>query len=514
MARSDLPTYEELAATCADQQSQIIRSMVVKQDLIDARNRLDHDLARFQAIQQYSRRSVQAENLEALGETTVESIIEAFEWECSGLLLYGENRSELRMVSSFGIDVPEDGCILPAAWIEEWGFNRDGSARIVQVTPDLSPWHDLELRQIILSPFYAKLGELEGLLIGGISKAKSPFYEEISDEVVPSFIVFTQQMSAMYHNLRSQKVIRDQLRALGDANKELHIAQQQLARTNEGLERARDGLELRVKERTSELSNINTLLEREVDERKRIERELQKAKDVAENANRAKSDFLANMSHELRTPMNAVIGFSEMILDGVYGDAAPEIAEAVFEIQNSGEHLLKLINDVLDISKIEAGRMELRFTDNAPEECIESVVSRMKSLADEKNLSLTTEVCEELPIFSFDFQRISQVITNLVGNAIKFTREGEVRIGARAKEETLVCWVSDTGVGIPAHDISVIFDEFLQADSSMSRESQGTGLGLAISKRFVEMHGGRIWVESTVNAGSTFWFSLPLRRKV
>jgi signal transduction histidine kinase len=201
-----------------------------------------------------------------------------------------------------------------------------------------------------------------------------------------------------------------------------------------------------------------------------------------------------------------------MILDGIYGEATAEILEAVKEIQQSGSHLLDLINDVLDISKIEAGRMLLKLEENAPEEPIETAVARTRSLAVEKGLTLTVELREELPLLTFDLQRIIQVLLNLIGNAIKFTRKGEITVGAESVEHEVVFWVSDTGIGIPESERTRIFSEFQQADSSISREAQGTGLGLAISKRFVEMHGGRVWVESEVGKGSTFRFTLPMRR--
>jgi signal transduction histidine kinase len=274
-----------------------------------------------------------------------------------------------------------------------------------------------------------------------------------------------------------------------------------------------DELELRVKERTTELSEANAQLKQEIIERRRIESELQEAKRFAEDANRAKSDFLANMSHELRTPMNSVIGFSEMILDGIYGEISPEILEVVGEIQKSGEHLLGLINDVLDISKIEAGQMELRLSQNLIQECVETVVGRLASLAKDKGLKLTTRIQNELPSFTFDFQRITQVLMNLVSNAVKFAHEGHIEIGVQRNGQDLLLWVLDTGIGIPDKQKKSIFNEFQQVDSSISRERQGSGLGLAIAKRFVEMHGGTIWVESKIGQGSTFRFTLPMRGK-
>ena len=314
----------------------------------------------------------------------------------------------------------------------------------------------------------------------------------------------SSQIASILDNLKSQQVIRKQV-----ADLEGLVAEKEKAQA--ALRKAHDELENRVRERTAELSQTNAQLTQEIHQRTRIESELQEAKNAAESASRAKSDFLANMSHELRTPMNAVIGFSEMILDGIYGDPPEEIADAVREVQQSGEHLLGLINDVLDISKIEAGRMELKLTECAPEESIDTVLGRMTGLATEKGLALIADLSDELPSCLFDQQRITQVLVNLVGNAIKFTHVGEVRVGASTQEEEIRFWVSDTGIGIPEAELGNIFSEFQQADSSLTRETQGSGLGLAISKRFVEMHGGRIWVQSTVGEGSTFWFTLPVR---
>jgi signal transduction histidine kinase len=280
--------------------------------------------------------------------------------------------------------------------------------------------------------------------------------------------------------------------------KEIRNLRHQLDRTN----RNRKLLEARWDRN----ANLFQILHEEIE---KANQELDKARKIAEAATRAKSDFLASMSHELRTPMNSVIGFSEMILDGIYGGVQPEVREAVEAIRNSGGHLLGLINDVLDISRIEAGRMELHLAENAIGDCVETVSTRMASLAREKGLELRTETESGLPICMCDLQRITQVLYNLVGNAVKFTQNGAVKIGVHMDERNFVFSVMDTGVGIPKSEFESIFHEFQQVDSSIARETQGTGLGLAITKRIVEMHGGRIWVESTVGRGSTFQFTLP-----
>jgi signal transduction histidine kinase len=230
-----------------------------------------------------------------------------------------------------------------------------------------------------------------------------------------------------------------------------------------------------------------------------------------EQASRAKSAFLANMSHELRTPMNAILGFTEMILDGLYGEVPPEIKEPLADIQVNGKHLLRLINDVLDLSKIEAGRMELALSEYSVRDVVDTVRASLRSLASEKGLDFVTEVADDLPEAYGDSKRITQCLLNLTGNALKFTRRGRVVIGVDRQGKDLRYWVTDTGIGIAPEHIDAVFAEFQQVDANTTREFVGTGLGLSISKKFVELHGGRIWVESQLGRGSTFYFTIPLR---
>jgi signal transduction histidine kinase len=242
----------------------------------------------------------------------------------------------------------------------------------------------------------------------------------------------------------------------------------------------------------------------------RLFREIEEKGRELEVASKHKSQFLANMSHELRTPLNAILGYTELILDSIYGDV-PEKAHAVLErVQVNGRHLLGLINDVLDLSKIEAGQLTLSLNDYSLGDVVNGVVAAVEPLAAGKHLAFRAEVAADLPPGRGDERRLSQVLLNLVGNAIKFTDQGEVKIRASAANGTFTVAVRDTGPGIADSDQAKIFEEFQQADNSSTRQKGGTGLGLAIAKRIIEMHGGRLWVESSLGQGSTFSFSLPV----
>jgi PAS domain S-box-containing protein len=234
-----------------------------------------------------------------------------------------------------------------------------------------------------------------------------------------------------------------------------------------------------------------------------------KSRQLAE-ASKHKSQFLANMSHELRTPLNAILGYTELILDNVYGDTPDKMRGALGRIERNGKHLLGLINDVLDLSKIEAGQLALSVADYSLGSVVQTVASAVEPLAREKKLAFKVELASAIPNARGDERRLTQVLLNLVGNAIKFTDVGEVMIKATELNGLFEVAVCDTGPGISAADQARLFQEFQQADNSITRKKGGTGLGLAISKRIIEMHGGQIRVESVVGQGSTFSFTLPV----
>jgi signal transduction histidine kinase len=215
------------------------------------------------------------------------------------------------------------------------------------------------------------------------------------------------------------------------------------------------------------------------------------------------------MSHELRTPLNAIIGFSEVLLDPSMEVSKEEQSQFLTDVLGSGKHLLGLINEVLDLAKIEAGKMELQIEPALLQDVVEAVSNTMRSLAVKKSLDLTVQCDERLAPFLMDGARVKQVLLNLVGNAVKFTPEGgRVWVRAGAKDGIARVEVGDTGPGIAAEDQEKIFLEFQQVGSDAGKP-QGTGLGLALAKKFVEMQGGNIWVESEVGKGSRFFFTLP-----
>jgi signal transduction histidine kinase len=243
----------------------------------------------------------------------------------------------------------------------------------------------------------------------------------------------------------------------------------------------------------------------------RLFREIADKSRQLEAASRHKSEFLANMSHELRTPLNAIIGFSEVLTERMFGELNEKQTEYLHDILESGRHLLSLINDILDLSKIEAGRMELDTTDFDLPSAIDNALTLVRERATRRGIILGRIIDERLGMQRGDERKVKQVLLNLLSNALKFTPEGgQIDVSARLQDGAAEIAVADTGVGIAPEDQDAVFEEFRQVGTA-DKKVEGTGLGLALSRKFIELHGGRIWVQSELGRGSTFSFTLPVR---
>ncbi len=305
--------------------------------------------------------------------------------------------------------------------------------------------------------------------------------------VKPRFIAltFTAYMAAL-----TLTFVRFRFQVEQERQKELREANEKLRASESALQHSNATLEDKVKARTAELET---------------------AKDVAERANHVKSAFLASMSHELRTPLNAVINFTKFVANGDLGEVNSDQVETLNEVVGSGKHLLNLINDVLDMSKIEAGSLNLFVEDDVSlKSILASVDPIARTLLADKPVTLTIEMTETLPLLRVDRQRILQVVLNIVSNACKFTKEGSIHLQAVQQGDNVLISVKDTGPGIAPEDHALVFEAFKQTDAGL-RQGGGTGLGMPISKSLVESHGGRFWLESESGKGATFFVLLPIK---
>ncbi len=344
----------------------------------------------------------------------------------------------------------------------------------------------------------AVVGGLAGVVALGLA---SVLQRSISGPILRLSNVATVVAGNRDYGVRAVKVHEDELGRLVDRFNDMLSTIEQRDRE---LQEARDRLEERVLERTQTLAL-------EVEERRRTEVELRKATLAAEQASLAKSAFVANMSHELRTPLNAIIGYSEMLKEEAEEQGEAANAGDLSKILTAGRHLLSLINDVLDLSKIEAGRMELEITPFDLAEVVRSVVSTSEHVAAGRGNRLTVDVGNDVGVVELDRTKVQQVLINLVGNACKFTERGAVTVRATCgrSDDEVVLSVSDTGIGMTREQQGQLFREFSQADVSTTRRYGGTGLGLAISQRLCHMLGGSIGVHSEPGRGTTFEVRLP-----
>ncbi len=302
-------------------------------------------------------------------------------------------------------------------------------------------------------------------------------------------------MIALYNIEYLERIDFNRRLALSDKQKEITLINQ--------------NLENLVEKRTKLLNRRNKKLSEEIKHRQKIENNLIVAKEKAEESDRLKSAFLANMSHEIRTPMNGILGFAELLKKPLL--SGEEQQSYIEIIEKSGARMLNIINDLIDISKVESGQMEISISETNINQQVEYIYTFFKSECDQKGILLyfKNELPDNEAIINIDREKIYAILTNLVKNAIKFSEKGVIKMGYRLKNKYLEFYVIDNGIGIATEKLGNIFDRFVQADNKLSGDYDGSGLGLTISKAYVELLGGKIWVQSKIGIGSEFYFTIP-----
>lgn len=367
----------------------------------------------------------------------------------------------------------------------------------IYITADLSSYYDETVFNLLI-----QIGVFLALFL--ISYLLASYFQRIITWPVISLLWLTRKVAeTKNYSLRAEKRSNDET---GDLIDGFNDMLREIETKDRELKLYAGGLETLVSERTDELNTKNQKLRRAVEA-------LKIAKDQAVAGNIAKSRFLANMSHELRTPLNHIIGFTELVHDEQLGELNENQTEYLGDVLESSRHLLTLINDILDLSKIEAGRMDLSLADINLPEFLEETAGIIRDKCAEKNINLEILAEDENLTVRADFVKLRQIMYNLLGNSIKFTKNnGQIRIFSRLIKEdsNILITVTDSGIGIRKEDLKRIFSPFEQADDTISRSFQGTGLGLSLTKKLVELHGGRIWAESMGEGhGSSFHVELP-----
>jgi len=364
----------------------------------------------------------------------------------------------------------------------------------------------------ITKQIHTTIGALVFGLMGFFVLLGLLLYTFMSRSIINPLEAFTETIKEMDPENLSMRVKVHRKDEIGTLAASFNQMAENLEKSHRRLQKAYDNLEQKVKERTKKLSDSQKALVNLLEDLTSAKNELERANLQLEKASRFKSEFLANMSHELRTPLNSIIGFTSIILQGMAGEINEEQKKQLTMVHDSAKHLLGLISGLLDLSKIESGKMAYASEKFNIRDTIEDALGMVSPMIEEKGLKLNSEISEEVRYIYSDEKKVKQILINLLNNAVKFTDSGQIDLKCRILNNNIEISVSDTGIGIKKDNIEFIFDEFRQIDGTVTREYGGTGLGLSISKKFIEALGGSIWCESEYSKGSKFTFTIPLRR--
>jgi len=519
------PSYDELKARCDDLQGQVIRFLKVEQDLVDARSKLDRDLSRFKDIQTYSQRVINAVSLEEFAAITVESVVETFEVECSVFFMYDKSGNTLTVQSHFGFDNEiKHECQLNGEWISSKGFQKNGKVIIDQVVPDSVPFGKAGLHKVIFSPYYDEDGNLHGMLTGGVSNSKKDYYDEITEELIPSFMVFTQQMSAMLQNFeakqyldlkvqkRTSEVVK-QKKEIEEMNEELRQQKEELQTTNEILEDQKEELQ-------KTLENLK-LAQSQLVQSEKMASIGQLVAGIAHEINNpvtfisAGVDSLNTNLEEVRqvldiyhriTPGNVTEKLKDIEdLKGEidYNEAIREIGQLIESIKNGTERTTEIIRGLRTFSRLDE---DILKTANIYDGLDSTLILLHNKY---KNRIEVVKNYNEIPEIECYPGQLNQVFMNILSNAIDaIDDKGTITISTSKSNGSIRISIKDTGRGIPENFRTKIFEPFF----TTKEVGHGTGLGLSISHGIIEKHRGTVEVKSEAGKGSEFIIVLPVKQ--
>jgi len=490
-------TYDELKAICEDLQGQVVRFLKVKQELINTRSQLDRDLSRFKAIQSYSQRVIQAKNLEEFGEITIESVIETFEVECSAFFSYDKTENCLKVKNMYGFEEDHMDCRLDGEWIASRGISQGGSVIIENVSPDSEPMGKIGFSQVIISPYYDDNKNLNGILIGGVSVSKKDYYDEITEELIPSFMVFTQQMSSLLQNFEAKRYLDEKVQR----------------RTAEVVKQKKE-----IEEKNAVLEDQKEELQRTLENLKLTQSQLIQSEKMA-----SLGGLVAGVAHEINTPVGiGITAISSLIEDtkkmaelykkdqisrGDFKEFLQTTNNSGKLIQKNLERTASLIQSFKQVSVDRSTKQQREFYLKAYlEDVIRSLYPKFKS----RDIEINIDCDEKLQLNSYP-GTFAQIFTNLVLNSIvhgfkKEKKKGVIDILVKQENEQLKIEYKDNGEGISRKILPKIFDPFFTTD-----QSKGTGLGLNIVYNLVTQKlKGTIKCESEEGKGVIFSIVVPV----